>query len=372
MNSRERHENRYKRRVAKRKSKMPTECDDFDKVFNLDNMYRSYQKCRLGVGWKASTQKYMVNAIYNITKTLKELKTSTYKTGNFYEFNICERGKQRHIRSIHISERIVQKCLCDNSLVKLLSRSFIQDNGACQKGKGEHYALNRLEKHLRTYYKTYGTNKVYILNYDFSKYFDNINHEKLKELLLSKYTDKKLITLIFNLIDDFGEKGLGLGSQISQICALAYPNKLDHNIKEVIIVRGYGRYMDDGYLISKDKEKLNYCLKRIKQICDGLGIILNQKKTHIRKIDKKFQFLKKRFIFTETGKIIRLPAKDTATRMRRKLKKFKIRLDAGKMKLGDIKKSMSSWLGSMKHCRSHKQVAEMKKLYKKLFLEEYV
>lgn len=50
-----------------------------------------------------------------------------YKSGGFYEFTIMERGKLRHIKSVHISERVVQKCLCDYSLTPMLSRTFIYD-----------------------------------------------------------------------------------------------------------------------------------------------------------------------------------------------------------------------------------------------------
>lgn len=370
MNSNERHEARYQRRRIKRESKKPTYCDNFDKVFTFENLYNAYKKCRLGVGWKASTQKYMVNAVYNVYKTYKQLKLLKYKTGNFYEFDIIERGKARHIRSVHINERVVQKCLCDNSLVDILSRSFITDNGACQKWKGEHFALNRLETQLHNYYKKYKTNKGYILFFDFSKYFDSINHEKLKEMLQDKYNDRRLLMLIFKLIDDFGDIGLGLGSQISQICALSYPNELDHYVKENLRIKAYGRYMDDGYLIAEKKENLIYCLQEILRLCNDKKIILHSKKTKLQRLDRKFTFLKKRFIFTNTGKVIRLPPKKATTRMRRKLKKLAIKYKNGEMKLEDIKQSVKSWMGSMQHSKSYRQIQEIKKLYQNLFKEK--
>lgn len=370
MNSSERHEARYQRRKAKRESKKPAGLDDFDKVFTFENLYNAYKKCRLGVGWKASTQKYTINAVFNVYRAYKQLHTGTYKTGNFYEFNIVERGKARHIRSVHISERVIQKCLCDCSLVETLSRSFITDNGACQKGKGEHFALNRLEKQLHDYYKQHKTNKGYILLFDFSKFFDNINHDKLKEILKSKYEDQRLLSLLYKLIDDFGDIGLGLGSQISQICALGYPNTLDHYIKEKLRIKAYGRYMDDGYLISDSKEYLLYCLQELKKLCEEQKIILHERKTHLQKLDRQFTFLKKRFIFTDTGKVVRLPPKNSTTRMRRKLKKLAVKYKNGQMKLEDIQQSIQSWMGSMRHSRSYRQIREIKKLYQDLFKEK--
>lgn len=40
------------------------------------------------------------------------------------------------------------------------------------------------------------------------------------------------------------------------------PNKLDHFIKEKLGIKGYARYMDDGYLIHPSKEYLKECLTR--------------------------------------------------------------------------------------------------------------
>lgn len=370
MNNRERHEQRYKRRVAKRQSKRLIECDDFDKVFTFEHLYKSYQKCRLGVGWKASTQKYKMNAIFNVTRTLYQLKSNKYQTGRFYEFDLVERGKKRHIKSVHISERVTQRCLCDYSLVKMMGKSFIKDNGACQKGKGIHYARNRLKQHLLNYYKRNKTNQGYVLLFDFSKFFDSINHLRLKEIIERQYTDKRLIALLEKLIDDFGEVGLGLGSQISQTCALAFPNELDHYIKERLHIKEYGRYMDDGYLLHSNKEKLQKCLIEIKKICDKLGIILNTKKTHISKIEKGFSFLKIRYLLTNSGKVVQMASKDSTTRMRRKLKRLKKRVDAGLMTKDDVKKSVISWLGCMQWCSSYRQTQEIKQLYKSLFKED--
>ena len=165
--------------------------DNFDAVFTFDNLYHSYKKCCLGVGWKASTQRYRVNAIVNVNDTLRQLKEGKFKSRGFYTFIRIERGKERNIKSVHISERVVQRCLCDYSLIPILSRSFIYDNSACMAGKGIHFAVNRLVCHLQRHYRKYGKNG-YALVFDFSKYFDNIEHKPLKDIIDSEYTDTRL------------------------------------------------------------------------------------------------------------------------------------------------------------------------------------
>ena len=299
--------------------------DNFDAVFTFDNLYHSYKKCCLGVGWKASTQRYRVNAIANVNDTLRQLKEGKFKSRGFYTFIRVERGKERNIKSVHISERVVQRCLCDYSLIPILSRSFIYDNSACMAGKGIHFAVNRLVCHLQRHYRKYGKNG-YALVFDFSKYFDNIEHKPLKDIIDSEYTDTRLAGLVKQLVDDFGDIGLGLGSQISQACALRYPNRLDHYIKEVLRIKGYARYMDDGYLLHESKEYLQKCLSDIKQICGELGIKLNAKKTQIIKISRGITFLQRRFVLTETGKVIIKPRPRGIVKMRRKLRVFKHQL----------------------------------------------
>lgn len=372
MNSKERHEARYQRRKEKRlrlKQERNEQYGDFDKVFTFDNLYCAFKKCCRGVGWKASTQRYKANVLQNVNDTLRSLHNGTYKSRGFYEFDLVERGKPRHIKSVHISERVVQRCLCDNALVPMFSKSFIYDNGACMERKGIDFAVRRLVCHLQRHFRKHGTNG-YALIFDFSRYFDNIQHEPLKQIVDKTFTDPRIVRLVNGFIDDFGEVGLGLGSQISQVSALMYPNRLDHYIKEVLRIKHYGRYMDDGYLIHESKAHLQKCLQEIRRICAELGIKLNAKKTQIVKLSRGLNFLKRHFVLTDTGGVIIKPARKGITKMRHKLRTFKRWLIEGKMAIEDIRTSYISWKGHMKHCNAYRTMVNTDALYNKLFLED--
>lgn len=369
MNSLERHELRYQRRKQKRlenKIRNYKNFDNFEEVFTFEHLYDGYKKSCRNVGWKASTQSYKANATLNVYQAYKNLHDGTFKSDGFYEFDISERGKTRHIRSVTIRERVVQRCLCDYSLVPLLSRTFIYDNGASMTNKGYTFAIKRIQRHLHHYYHAHGANG-YVLLFDFSKYFDNILHELLFKILENIYTDERLLKLSKYFVEAFGDKGLGLGSQVSQILALAAANKLDHIIKEKLHIKYYGRYMDDGYLIHSDKKYLKYCLEEIKKICDELGIILNTKKTKIIKITHPFTFLKIRFFITPSGKVIKKVYKRSVVKMRKKLKKFKIFAEKGKMSLSDIYQSYQSWRNYISNMDSYYTRTRMDELYDSLF-----
>ena len=345
MTSEERHEARFRRRTAAREAKRRernAEHDSFDRVFSYGNLYKAYQQCRKGVAWKASVQKYISNAPLNVRKTEKLLQSGKFKSSGFMEFDLVERGKKRHIKSVHISERVVQRCLCDNALVPVLQRTFIHDNGACMKNKGYTFAISRIEKHLRQHYRKHGT-EGYILLFDFSKFFDNVNHAVIKGILRREFTDERILKLTEHFIDVFGEKGLGLGSQISQILALASANRLDHYIKEQCRIKGYGRYNDDGYLIHRSKAYLKRCLRAIGMICRMLGITLNTKKTQIVKLSHGFTFLKVRFFLLPSGRIVKKLSRTNIVRMRRKLKAYVRLLEDKKMTFEDLYTSWQSW-----------------------------
>jgi hypothetical protein len=70
-----------------------------------------------GVAWKESVQRYSANALRNTAETRRKLLAGESVQSGFVEFTLRERGKIRNIKSVHISEQVVQKCLCDQILV---------------------------------------------------------------------------------------------------------------------------------------------------------------------------------------------------------------------------------------------------------------
>lgn len=372
MTSKERKEGRYQRRVAKRLKKKFDKLrysNDYDSVFSYENLYKAYKHCRKGVAWKTSVQKYITQAPLEVYKTYLQLQAGRYKSPGFYEFDLYERGKRRHIQSTSIRERVVQNCLCDNCLIPALQPSFIYDNGASMKNKGYTFAINRITEALRKHYRRYGQ-KGYVLVFDFSKFFDHVSHRLVKMSIAKKITDERLKQISSHFIDAFGDIGLGLGSQISQVLALASANRLDHFVKEMCKIKGYARYMDDGYLISPSKDELKRCLKAIKGICDELEIKLNKKKTQIVKLSHGFTWLKVRFFLTKTGKVIRKIYKRSVVKQRQKLKKLRKKLDKGLLDFQDICNSFQSWKAYASNFNAYFTVKNMEALFRQLFYEE--
>lgn len=373
MNSKERHEARYQRRVAARQAKREAYSKSFgnyEDVFSYKNLYEAGKNCCKGVMWKNSTQSYAARIVTNTASTHDTLMKREFKSRGFHDFDLIERGKLRHIRSVHISERVVQRCLCDNILVPTFSHSFVYDNAASLKGKGVDFAMDRLDTHLHRFYRKHGADavgKAYVLTGDFSDFFNSAPHGIIYKETERRIHDPDVRRLACQFMEDFGNRGFGLGSQVSQIDALMVASPLDHFIKEKLRIKHYGRYMDDFYLIHEDKEYLRYCMEQIKIQCEKYGFVLNKKKTRIAPLRNGVKFLKTKFFLTETGRVVRKMNPKSPIKMRRKLRIFRRWIDEGKFTLKDVETAYQSWRGHMIRGDSTLVLRKMDAFYKTLF-----
>lgn len=322
--------------------------------------------------WKNSVQSYIARITENIALTHGQLMNGTFKSRGFHEFDLIERGKLRHIKSVHISERVVQRCLCDFILVKVFSNSFVFDNAASLKGKGIDFAMDRVDTQLHRFYRAFGPDGVAhgaVLLGDFSDFFNSSPHDIIYVEGERRIKDVRIRKLANGFMEDFGDVGFGLGSQVSQIDALMVASPLDHFIKEKLHIKYYGRYMDDFYLIHEDPEYLAYCMKEIEKKCIELGLHLNVKKTRIVPLRTGFKFLKTKFILTETGAVIRKMNRSSPKRMRKKLRTFKRWMEEGKFTFDDVNTAYQSWRGHMRRGNSTKVLRKMDKFFNELFFE---
>lgn len=372
MNSDERRAARRARREDKRARNRAERIDGItlERIADMNALYDAAMKSRRGVSWKASVQGYCLHMLGNVYKTRQDLLNGEDIRRGFHEFDLIERGKLRHISSVHFSERVIHKSLSQNALVPAIMPTLTAGNSANMKGRGVDYAIARLKSQLARHYRRHGT-EGYVLLVDFSDYFARIDHDAAKRLVRKALDDDRLVALTNSLIDACGDVGLGLGSEPNQILAVALPNPIDHWAEEMAGLEATGRYMDDSYYIDMDKEKLKLVLACIEILCDDLGITINKKKTRIVKLSRGFRFLKKRFYYGPTGKVVVRPSREAITRERRKLKAMRRMLDRGEITLRQINQSYQSWRGGMLRLDAHDTVLSMDRLYKELFGNEY-
>lgn len=332
---------------------------------DLDNLYDAANRASSGVRWKASVQRYMAHVMPNIMHARRDILAGADFRRGFIEFDIYERGKIRHICSVHFSERVIQKSLSKNVLAPAIWPTLTDGCSANIKGRGTDYAIRRMKQQLACHYRKHGSSG-YILQIDFSDYFARIDHDACKRLVDKAIDDESVKRLVYDQIDSHGARGLGLGSEPNQILAVAFPSPIDHLMLSHEGILASGRYMDDSYCIALDKETLWDALHDVERECDTLGITINRKKTHVVKLSRGFTFLKKRFSYGENGKVVVRPCRSSVTRQRRKLKKQAALVAKGIMTREQVNQSYQSWRGSMNRLDAHGVVLRMDALFKEL------
>ena len=131
--------------------------------------------------------------------------------------------------------------------------------------------------------------------------------------------------------------------------------------------RYYARYMDDSYIIHKDKAVLQTILNELREELLRYGIILNPKKTQIVKLSKGFTFLKTRYYLTDTGHVVKKPDHACIVRERRKIKKLYRLYEEGVITLDLIAQSYMSWRGAILKRDAHRSVHEMDTIFFHLY-----
>ena len=329
-------------------------------IFDGNALFEAYKRAKKGSDWKPQVQRFEMTYLLELSRIQRELKEMTYEFLPSTQFVLNERGKTRVIRGEQIQDRIVKHTLCDEVLNPAVKNFLIYDNGASLVGKGIAFTRKRLLTHLRRYYAQHHSNDGYILLIDFSKYYDNIRHDILMELmkkyvtdehslwLLQKTVDRSKVDVSYMSDDEYencldilfnsllyqeidqrlltGEKFMGkhlnIGDQVAQTAGIAYPIPIDNFVKIVKGVKFYGRYMDDSYAIHESKEFLEELLKGIVEIAGILGITVNLKKTRICKLSDHWRFLQIQYSLTDTGRVIQKINPKRLTAMRRKMKKL--------------------------------------------------
>jgi len=343
----------------------------------LEMFYKIKRNCKN----KEAIFRFMMNLNHNIITILMALKNENYKFGKYRIFMIKD-PKYRIVMSENIPDKLVNHLVSKYILLPALEPKLIDTNIATRIGKGSSYGFETFISYVKKLQPR--KEEIYVLKIDISKYFYNIDHEILMELLRKYIKEEKTLRLLKIIIDTSDEeyvnkfvnhikklnidkirasnlsrkekeikiaqieslptyqkgKGLPIGNMTSQILAIFYMNDVDHFIKEKLKAKYYIRYMDDLLILDTDKEKLKKYFELIKVEIEKLKLTVN-KKSNIFTMSHGVGFLG--YVFKlKNGKIMIRYNNQTIRRITRKLKKLKDH-DFDK-----FKKSKGSYFGYLK------------------------
>ncbi len=313
----------------------------------FEKMLEAHERAKQGKMTRYEVLNFELDLEPNIVNLVEKIKVDKYKIGNYRSFVIYE-PKERVIKALPYVDRVVHQWYIEEFIKKYIVPKFIKDTYACICSRGTHKAVNSLQKYMRMAQRNYGKN-YYILKMDIKKFFYNIDHEILFEIMSGYINDKKLLNFTKILIDSDGESiGIPIGNYTSQFFANIYLDKLDKFVKHDLKVRYFVRYMDDFVLLLKDKKTAKDIYNKIEIFLNNnLKLSLNSKSKYYPS-SMGVNFCGYRIF--ETHRLIRNSSKK---KIKKKVKLWNKLYEKESLDTKNFTLSFNSWLGHVKHSNSY-------------------
>ena len=221
-----------------------------------ENLFVAFDEFKRGKRKKEDVMRFEENLEENVFELSEQLLAKTYLHGSYVAFSICD-PKYRVISKASVRDRVVHHVFF-SYLYEIFDKTFIFHSYSSRLTKGTHIGVKNFHKKMR---KVSGNFRklCYALKCDIKKFFANINHAVLMQLLSRKVDDSDILWLINNIIESYSntpDTGIPLGNVTSQLFANIYLNQLDRFIKHDLHVEHYFRYADDFVLLHQDKNYL--------------------------------------------------------------------------------------------------------------------
>ncbi len=265
----------------------------FGEVISVENLLAAWREFVKGKRKRADVQEFQLLLMKHILSLYNDLCNKTYRHDSYQHFKIYE-PKERDIHKATVRDRLLHRALY-RILYPFFDQTFIYDSYSCRVGKGTHRALNRFRS-LAAWVCNGNRRTCFVLKCDIRKFFANIDHGVLLDILIRSIPDADILWLLKNIIGSFNSStvgtGLPLGNLTSQLFVNIYMNEFDQFVKHELKCKHYIRYADDFVIFSQDKAKLGDLIPVIQEfLSERLRLSLHPDKVFIKTTASGVDFL---------------------------------------------------------------------------------
>jgi len=237
----------------------------YEKIYDIDNLRLAHANARKDKTFYKEVKKVDSDVDFYLLQIQEMLINKTYEVGEYKISTINDKGKERELYKLpYFPDRIIQWAILLQT-EPIFLKVLMPFTCASLKKRGIHKASKMLDEYLKDRKGT-----EFCLKIDIKKFYQNIDHDILKRLLMKKFKDKDLLWIMFLVVDSFPcDKGIPIGSYLSQYFANFYLAYFDHWIKEEMKVKYVIRYMDDVVFLHSSKEFLHELKISIEKYLDS-------------------------------------------------------------------------------------------------------
>lgn len=353
---------------------------DFDDAITMTELVRAIRECKCGVSNKDGPLDWYLHSLMKAKALKTDIERGRYKLRPGTKVQIY-RPKRREAIAPWFKDRVWQRAMCNNGVYRDLVHGLIYDNSACQKGKGTDQAIRRTVVMLHRIYRMDGSNDGYGVHLDVKRYFPSTPHSEILKLDERRIAETRYLPYLREIAvalkderpaeeveaDPFGPRGTGLGSQINQLHQVALLDEIDHELK--CFCKNVQRYQDDFLILDKSKVVCENARDTVTRMLAERGFRCVDKAGLFRLRDG-FYFLRKRFILTDSGKVIVKLHPSVPKTERHALRGMKAALDDGTVTMEDVRIHYQAFIAQASYATGTGLIRDMDKFYKSVFGEK--
>lgn len=347
----------------------------------IEEVYAAYYDCCKHKGSTPGCIEYQMNYIANNYQLYIELNLMIYEISKSKAFCVT-RPKLREVFCADFRDRIIHHLLAIK-FADILESEMTDKAYACRKGKGTDYGIAGVKKQIKRVSDNY-TKEAWVLKCDLQGFFMSINRSLLygllEKVIRKKYHGsdiewwlwlwKKVIThdptkncvrvgdlSLWNKLPknkSLFTCGEGVGLPIGNLPSQLLANLLLSQFDKLIIERvgkdgGYGRYVDDFLVISRDEKLLLNILQEARNyLLEELELTLHPHKVSLQRAASGVRF---------TGVLIRpgraLPNQRTIEHLYDVIDRFGMAPNPEGEVLQRYANRINSLMGMLAHCNTY-------------------
>lgn len=318
-------------------------------IYAFENLYRAFEKARRYKRFKKEILEFEYDLEKELFKLKEELQGLTYEPNRPQRLIVYEPSR-RGISIPAFRDRIVQQALLQ-VIEPIFEKSFIFDSYAFRIGKGTHSLLTRFDEFKRKVSPRRFPNSGFILKADIKDYYPSVNHNILIRILKEKIADERVIKLIEKILSiSPGDKGIAVGSSVSQLFANIYLNKLDYFIKHNLGKKFYLRYCDDFVVLDRSYKKSVDSWRSIEDFLKvHLKLRLHPQKTKCVRTNQGVDLVGFKVFYFH-----RLVKRKNHRRFRRNLKLWQEEYGRGSLSASKLGEKIRGWISYASYANSYK------------------
>ena len=183
----------------------------FEEIIDFENLLKAWKEFRRGKRVRKDVQEFEFNLMGNIISLYQDLVNKSYKHGEYQAFNISD-PKPRNIHKASVRDRLLHRTIY-RKLYPFFDKTFIAHSFSCRNNRGTHRAIKDFCSASYKVSKN-NTRTCWVLKGDVKKFFANIDHHILFQILKKYILDQNILWLLDKIIESFCIKpGPVLGNQ---------------------------------------------------------------------------------------------------------------------------------------------------------------